>query len=51
MVMDPLAVAHEQVLGFETPERARRPKPQRGVEAGGLVPGPEEGDRPERVGD
>ena len=51
VVMDPLAVAHEQMVGLETPERARRPEPQHGVEAGGLCPGPEEGDRPERVRD
>ena len=49
--MDPLAVAHEQMLGLETPERARRPEPQHGVEAGGLCARPEEGDRPERVPD
>ena len=51
MVMDPLAVAHEQMVGLEAPERARRPEPQHGVEAGRLCARAEEGDRPERVGD
>ena len=49
--MDPLAVTHEQMVGLEPPERARRPEPQHGVEAGRLCARAEEGDRPDRVGD
>ena len=47
--MDAFAVADEQVVGLETTERARRPKPEHGVEARRLGAGPEEGNRAERV--
>ena len=51
MMVDPLAVSDEQMVGREAAERARRPGPKKRVDAGRLLAGAEERNRADRVGD